>query len=539
MVSILRYSVNANRFSHRKIGAFVLGAGCLLVCVQTCAKPNVKPTLLSLAEVVALVLENNHQISVENLNRVIEQERLRIARTVFDPSLEASYSYQNIDTPQNTQDFVATPIQATPTIFEQRNHVSDLGVQKRLKTGASIGVGTELRVLDNSLNRRRPPGVFHPENESFSGVTITQPLLRDFGCRTNTTQIRVAKLNVKIADLRWKAQTAGSIASVMKIYYDLIAAYGNMLIQQDSVKLAQQLHKENQMREAEGTIAETEVLVAEAAVFERREEAILAANEYVQQQNSLQALYKKADTIDPMTRIVPLNHMTDQVSSPDRSQLISQAQQSRYDVLLSVQELKQRQEMVNYANNQIKPRLDLVASAGLHGLDGSVGNSYGSAFDRQAPEATIGFIFSRPFRSRRAKAEASIAEQELVKAGLEADRIQTRLVLEIDTVLHQIRAEKQRLVASRKNRQVAKKLLEAEIARMKQGVSTSYRVFEAEERYSQSLTRELMALADLNKDEVDLWLVSGILLSKMGIITTDCACPIRARPVSIQARPVE
>lgn len=162
---------------------------------------------LSLRSVILKALVNNNDILIEDLGRLVEQERVKIASQNLDPRFESSYIYQSIRTPQNTQDFIATgggvapgaPIQTTPNTFMQRNHISKVAFVDKLSTGATIELGTTLRVLNNTLNRRIPPGIFNPEWESFTGLTFTQPLLRGFGRDANLAEIRIAKANAKIA----------------------------------------------------------------------------------------------------------------------------------------------------------------------------------------------------------------------------------------------------------------------------------------------------------------------------------------------------
>ena len=81
--------------------------------------------------------------------------------------------------------------------------------------------------------------------------------------------------------------------------------------------------------------------------------------------------------------------------------------------------------------------------------------------------------------------------------------------------------------------------MESEIKRLKQGVSTSYQVLQYQKEYSQARSRELAALADLNKDQIDLWLVSGRLLEKMQIeIENDAAKPASKKRETEKVIPV-
>lgn len=529
------------RFQGRISHFYLLLAGSL--SLMWCSFVRAEPTVekMTLSQVVALVLEKNHDISVQGLSRVIEAERIKMAKAVFDIRLEASYAYQYIDTPQNAQEFVATgggastlptantqtglatPILGAPTIFEQRNHVSNLALIQRLTNGATLELGTSQRVLDNTLNRNLPPGIFNPEFETYTGFTLTQPLLRDSGREVNLTKLKIAQSNTRLAGLELESRTAATVANSMKLYYDVIFTYENMLVQRDAIELASKLLDENRKRSEEGVLSPIEVLVAEGGVYTRREDALIAKSQYVDRQNTLQLLFRTGEDVEREVRVVPASRMEGGVSTPSRESLIKTAQNSRYDILQTLELVDQRDRQSRFAKNQIKPRLDIIASAGMHGLDGSYGNSYRAAADGQGPEWTVGVRFSIPLGAKSARAEAEMARIQAEQARIEADRIKAKVSLELDTVLSRIEMDRQRVSTGQKAREVAGEAMKGEIKRLDEGVSTTYQVLQYQNEYSQSRSRELAALADLNKDIVDLWLVTGLLLEKRGIVVADVA----------------
>tara|TARA_R110000850_G_scaffold49428_1_gene121889 strand:- start:290 stop:2032 length:1743 start_codon:yes stop_codon:yes gene_type:complete len=497
-------------------------------------EPRVEP--MTLTQVIALVLRNNHDISVQDLNRVIEAERVKMAKAAFDPRFEASYAYQDIDTPQNAQEFVATgggaantpfadtqtglatPILTTPTIFEQRNHVSELALIQRLTNGATLELGSSQRILDNTLNRNRPPGIFNSEYETYTGVTLTQPLLKDSGREVNLTEMRIAQSNTRLADLEWRSRTAGSVANAMKLYFDVIFAYENMRIQKDAIELAETLYAGNKKRHEEGVLSPIEVLVAEGAVYTRKEDALIAETQYVERQNALQLLFRSGDGSARPLRIVPADRLKGGFEVASRSTLLCAANSSRYDILQALELVDQRDRQAKFAKNQIKPRLDLIASIGSHGLDGDLGRSYGAAANGQGPEWTLGVTFSVPLGAKQAKAEARLAELQAKQAEIQADRVRLQIALELDTVLNRIKTDRQRVITGGKSREIAGEAMTGEVKRLDEGVSTTYQVLQYQHEYSRARSRELAALADLNKDELDLWLITGRLLENKGIV---------------------
>jgi outer membrane protein TolC len=502
---------------------------------------------LSLRQVLAMTLEQNNDIEVHNLAKLVEQERIKAAKLALDPQLEGSYVYQWINTPQNTQDFVSTgggtlgatnpadPILTSPRIFEQRNHVGKLALTNKFATGTQVELGTTFRVLDNTLNRQSPPSLYNPEFESFTGVTITQPLLKDFGLGANLGEIRIAKCNAKIADLEWRAQTATTVAEVMKRYYDLVFTQQNVRVQQEAVELAEKLLEDTQKRSKEGVAAGNDVLVAEAGVYQRKEDLLAAQVQNIERQNALQMLFRHSDDIiSNSTRVETIDSLLDAVPGTNRPTLMATALEKRWEVLQADEAVNMRGHQTKLAGNQSLPRFDLVGSGGFHGLSNGTESTYSRAFDRQGPEWTAGAQFSMPLSWSHMRAPKRMAEGQEQQAKVQAEKVRLQVALEIDTVLARLRADEQRLVAARKSESAARQSVDGELKRLKEGVSTSFQVLQLQREYAQTRSRVFAVMTDLSKDLADLYLATGTLLDKQEIVI-DSDLP---KPVATWIAPV-
>ena len=493
---------------------------------------------LSLQDVITRALENNYEIQIESLNPEIQRERIMMAQSAFDVRLEASYNYESSDTPQNAQEYIATgggtgtsggfgsggltgattPVLIEPSIFQTRNQTSKVALVKKFSAGAVAELSTSLSRLDNSLNRDSAAALFHPEYETYTGLTVTQPLLQGFGYDANLAEIRIARSNNKLADLEWRSRTSGLVGQVMKRYYDVVFAYENMEIQKDAIGLAEKLLEDNRKRSAEGVVPQNDVYLAEASVFVRREKALIAEAEYMERQNALQLLFKSVDDAGEVLSVLPIDSLSDQAEVPARSELLDQAWKDRYDLLQAREVVNQRGYQTAYAENQVKPRLDLIGSAGVRGLDGDASSSYNEASDSQGEEWMIGIAFSVPFSFERQKAQYRAARRQEEQARIDVQRVKLQVSLEIDTVLSRLRLDKQRVETARQSREVARKTLDGETKRLAEGLTTSYQVLSYQKEYSQTRSREVAALADLNKGVVDLWLTTSQLLSRRSVV---------------------
>lgn len=495
---------------------------------------------LTLKAVIALVLQNNGEIKSADLGKVINDEAIKAALLAYDLSLDGGYLYQSIDSPQNAQDYVATgggtssplnpaqPQLTEPNVYQQRNHIARLGLTQKLETGMTLELGTTTRVLDNTLNRRLPPSLFNPEYETFTGLTLTQPLLRDWGKAANCAEIRIAKANASIADLEWQSLASQVVAEAMKRYYDVVFTLENLKVQRDAIGLAQKLMGDTQARGKEGVVAGNDVTVAEAGVYQRMEDALAAELQYIERQNALQLLFKSTEmVVSEVSRIQPVDGLRSSVPAVDRTALMRTALERRYEVQQSNEAIVVKAAQLDYATSQSKPRLDLVASGGFHGLDGDVGGSYSEAASNQGPEWTAGVQFSMPLNRDHMQAKRRGAQDELTQANVQHGDVRLRVVLELDTVISRLRTDQQRLVTTKKSREAAQQSAEGGLKRLNEGVTTSFEVLQLQKEFAQARSREYAALADMNKDLVDLQLATGTLLEQQGLTVQSNATKTR------------
>jgi hypothetical protein len=110
------------------------------------------------------------------------------------------------------------------------------------------------------------------------------------------------------------------------------------------------------------------------------------------------------------------------------------------------------------------------------------------------------------------------------------------VALEVDTVISRLRSDEQRLVATRKSREAAAQSAEGGLQRLREGVTTSFEVLQLQKEFSQARSREYAALADLNKDIVDLHLATGTLLEEQGVMVQSDAEGTRRKYDEVPAR---
>jgi outer membrane protein TolC len=145
--------------------------------------------------------------------------------------------------------------------------------------------GTQLSTTfdDTRLTTNAARYTYNPILSASLGFTITQPLLRGFGIELNRRYIHIAKNNEKIADLVFRQQVTDTVAGIARLYTDLVSLNEDVKVKREALRLAERLYEDNKNKVQQNQQAPIEVTRAEAQVASNRQ-ALISAEGLVQQQ---------------------------------------------------------------------------------------------------------------------------------------------------------------------------------------------------------------------------------------------------------------
>ena len=145
--------------------------------------------------------------------------------------------------------------------------------------------GTQLAVaFDNThIDSNGSRYTYNPILDSSLGFTITQPLLRGFGIELNRRYIRITKNDGRIADLVFRQQVIDTVAGIARLYTDLVSLNEDVKVKREAVRLAQRLYEDNRHKVEQGEQAPIEVTRAQAQLASNQQ-ALISAEGLVQQQ---------------------------------------------------------------------------------------------------------------------------------------------------------------------------------------------------------------------------------------------------------------
>ncbi len=213
----------------------------------------------------------------------------------FDPILSGTTSLEHLIEPLGNLQLYGVPQLSANTGIVNFDYTQ------------SFATGTTFSV-DVDDNRQTSNSIFNslnPTLNSYYRITLQQQLLAGFGTGPNLRYLRIAKNNKKISDIAFKMQIVATITQVANIYWDLVSAYEEEKVNEQSYAFAQQSFENTQKQLQLEAVPAMDVMRAEAEVS-RRDQDLTVAKTNLQLQESLikNALTRNLD--DPTLEAMPV-----------------------------------------------------------------------------------------------------------------------------------------------------------------------------------------------------------------------------------------
>jgi outer membrane protein TolC len=398
-------------------------------------------------------------------------------------------------------------------------------------TGTSISVGL-------NLNRQTTNSIFtnlSPVLNSQIRVTFEQELLAGFGFGPNLRYLRIARNNKKISDVAFKDQVIETVTQIKNIYWDLVSAYQQARVNEQSLAFAQQTLENAQKQLQLQAVPAMDVMRSEAEVS-RRDQDLTVARTNLQLQESLMknALTKTLD--DPVLEEMPVVP-TDQmqvVQTPESEpilDLISEALRNRPELAESAVDLDNRQISRKAARNALLPALSLEAFYGGTGLAGGLnpvftgtnsstvptdlGGALEQTVNNSAPDYFVGLNLSIPLRNRVAKADQFRSELEYRQSELRLEQLKKQIRIEVRNAQYALEQSRARVDAARKARDLSQRTFEITKKEQTLGAGSNYQTMTAQQDLAVAEQDLVTAMTTYEKAQVELDRATGQLWNIM------------------------
>jgi outer membrane protein TolC len=469
--------------------------------------------------------------------------------TSFDPALIGTLQLDKNNT-ESVSVFSPVPVVA------QNTYTSNFGYTQGFQWG-----GTLTGAFNNThLTTNNPTSLLTPQLGSNFQFRFTQNLLQGFGFLPNTRFIRIARNNREISDVAFRLQIITTVDQIENMYWDLVYAYENVRVQQESLTYAQKALDDAKRQAQVGTVPPIQVVSAQSTVATDQQNLIVAQNNLQLQQllmkNALSRsiedpLLAEADVIPTSIMLVPQQEPVTPIQD-----LINDALQHRAELVESRIDLNSRDINIKAVRNAMLPTLQAFAYYGGSGVGGDVNPlvpncanttsnfcldpakapppfrtstsvGYGSTLNQlvssTAPDKGVGLALNIPLRNRLAQSNQVRADLEYRQAQVRQHQLENQVRIEVRNAQFDVRQNRAAVQAAQSAVDLARQTLDADQQKLKVGLTTQTAILQDAATLTTGESNLVSAKAAYEKSRIELDRATGLLLDHAGIDIADAA----------------
>ena len=442
----------------------------------------------------------------------------------------------------------------------QNTGTVDFAYNQAFHWGTALSIGfNNTRQTTNSFFSSVSPAL----NSNFR-ATVTQPILQGFGFAANTRFIRIAKNNREISDVAFRLQIIESVDQIENIYWDLVYAYENARVQNESLAFAQKTLSDTKKQVEIGSLAPIEVVRAQSTVAQDQQLVTAAQTnlqlEQLLMKNALTRTLK--DTRLATAEVIPSStiEIPEQEPVVPTEDLINDALRHRAELVESRIDLNSRDISNRAVRSALLPTLNLFGYYGGAGVGGSqnpvnecstpktdlqqafgcaspgplsasnpepifpttpIGPTLNQLVNSTNPDKGIGLSLNIPIRNRAAQAVQVRSELEFRQAQMRMQQIENQVGIEVRNAQYSVQQNRASVDSARAALDLARQSLDAEQKKYQFGTSTTTLVLQYQSQLASAESNMVNATVAYEKSRVELARATGTLLDEDHISIDD------------------
>lgn len=383
----------------------------------------------------------------------------------------------------------------------------DPGVTIPLRTGGAVTVHLPAA--------REASGVLPGSDRYWSDIelALSLPLARGGGRWFATHRIRLAALDVQIAEAQTKLRIVRSLADVDRAFWIVHATAAILEIRQQQYEQALAQVQQSEARFQAGLGPEVEVVRAEAGLSRRLAAIIDADLDARDAQRALKRVMNRPGLeVESPVRIVAAASPEAALRTIDPASILEAAMQHRMELLALELKVAQDATRVDAARSGRLPLVLLEYRYRIGGSGRTPGRALDALFDRGSDGMELGLRAEIPLGNEAA--ESTLRRALLARLQRLATRAAREQVIRIEVLgaVDAMDASWQRILAARQNVVLEARNYQAEQGQFRLGLRTSTEVLDAETRLADARIALVDALAAYEIAQVDLAHATGLLL---------------------------
>ena len=511
---------------------------------------------ISLQDAIAMSLLNNPQLAVSASNFRVARYNIVQVKGAYDVALHLEpQSSFSVNPPENflaagpgqVGEYTPGPtFTSGPGNIIQHQSTTGYGLSGQTEYGASYQAGiTQSRTYNNTTF-----DAYNPYYLASLNLAVDAPLLKNAGMNATKRELKLAFINADAATAQTLIDASNTISQVESTYWDLLAAWRDVAIQEEALREAIAQQQSNERLVKRGAAASIDAVESETQVANFQTDVFRALQTVSELQNQLKSLVTSR-AADPIwaANLVPSTSVEQLPSASDLSAIVAEAKANRPEVRQALDRRLAAGVDVVFAKNQSLPQADVQAqyqSNGFAGIltpvpkfinafcgqgglglsqcptpppntQGSMPWAYHNLWAGYFPAFNLALIVGYPIQGHVARGLRGLASEETTQARVLMQGVDERIGAEARNALQSYQSSLSKLNATRQARESAEAVYASELRKFRNGASTTFLVLQHQLELSQARGSELRAQTQLNESVVEIQRVEGTILSSNGV----------------------
>ena len=406
-----------------------------------------------------------------------------------------------------------------------------------------LGTSVNVNYFGQRNANNSPYESINPTLYSSLTVEIQQNFLAGFGISTNERYMHIAKKNLQITDLAFRAQVIATVTQVENIYWDLVNAYEDEQVKESSLAFTQQNLQTDEKQLQLNAIPAMQVIKDQSD--EATSEGDLTVSRANLRLNELlmkNAITKMDDpAIDEMP-VIPLDRVgaADPNAAKSIDDLIAEAEKNRPDVKEDEIAMEVAQMSLKSIKSELLPSLNAYGFYSGNGIAGpqnpnctlspqectselpvGFGGMLENTFNYSSPEYQVGMTLSINLRNRVAKADQFRAALEYRQRQITFEEQKKSIRFDVRNSQFALQQAEARVNAAQKARDLAQHTFDVTAQEQKLGAESSYDTLVAQHELANTESALVAAQTMYEKAKVDIDRATGQTLEQMSVSIDD------------------
>lgn len=427
---------------------------------------------LKLLDAVRLGLERNVTLKKGLLDRATQRLDLSLAERLFEPEFYINGRYQyEADSERDTRGL-------------------GVEVRKRLRTNGELTLQWNVdNVLDRSTNQT--------ENRSTTGITLSQPLLRNAGITVGTAPVVTAQYTEKLNLLSFNSLLMSQITAIQEAYWDLLLAMENRLSAARSLEASRDVLARNKELIRAGRKAAADLVSAEQEVARNGVEVL---NQEFTVESANRRLVNLLD-LDNNVAILPVEGFVFYEVKVALKEMMQTALKYNPQLLTAAINLKQRKLDLELAKSAARDKVDLNLSTSRTSTKEDLNQALDESDDLgKGWTASLALTIPLGLPRDRLRRDLTAAVREVAKAKLDIKETRLAVLQEVRNRVNDVHRSLRQIELAQLSRKLALQKYKIERVRLELGRSTNFQVL--------SYQRDLTAASDQEHQAIATYLKS-------------------------------